>query len=368
MSRPVASASAHHRVDVDALRASVDLAEVVGRYVRLKPNGREFHGLCPFHDERTPSFTVNPAKGFVHCFGCGAHHDAVGFVMRIANVDFLAACEQLGHREYAPAAPVAKVAAKPQVRDVVWVPLLPVPEDAPPLLGEDGWTLGIWNQNKTRNGKHVPGFSRMRPARADAYLDEKGRLLGYVLRIEFDDGKKITPTVTWCVGPDGVQQWCMRRFPSPRPLYGLDALALKPDAPVLIPEGEKCRAAGAGALPPYAVVSWPGGSKGIGYVDWRPLRGRDVVLWPDADKAGREAMLGWIDHSGVLHRGVAQHLHAIGVRSLRMVDPDGMPKGWDLADALDPDRDGWSPRQLAAWASTRVVDLDVQVEPRRCAR
>jgi hypothetical protein len=345
MSRPSANASAHHRVDVDALRASVDLAEVVGRYVRLKPNGREFHGLCPFHDERSPSFTVNPAKGFVHCFGCGAHHDVVGFVMRIANVDFLAACEQLGHREYAPAAPVAKLVAK----------------DAPPLIDENGWTLGIWNPNRTK-------FSRMKPARADAYCDATGRLLGYVLRIEFQDGSKITPTVTWCVGPDGVQQWCMRRFPSPRPLYGLDALAAKPDAPVLMPEGEKCRAAGAGALPPYAVVSWPGGSKGIGYVDWRPLRGRDVVLWPDADPAGREAMLGWIDHSGVLHRGVAQHLHAIGVRSIRMVDPDGMPKGWDLADALDPEGDGWSPRQLAAWASTRVVDLDVQIDPRRCAR
>lgn len=361
MNPPSANGSARLRVDVDALRASVDLAEVVGRYVRLKPNGREFHGLCPFHDERSPSFTVNPAKGFVHCFGCGAHHDVVGFLMRIANIDFLAACEQLGHREYSPACPVAKVVAKPKLRGVVWVPLLPVPDDAPSLVGEDGWTLGIWNPNRTK-------FSRMKPARADAYRDATGRLLGYVLRIEFGKSDKITPTVTWCVGPDGTEQWCMRRFPTPRPLYGLDALAAKPDAPVLIVEGEKCRAAGAGAWPGYAVVSWPGGSKGIGYVDWRPLRGRDVVLWPDADTAGREAMLGWLDHSGLLHRGVAQHAHAVGARSLRMVDTDGMPKGWDIADALDPEGDGWSPRQLAAWAATRVVDLDITIDPRRCAK
>jgi hypothetical protein len=353
------------RVDVDALRATVDLAEVVGRYVQLKRNGRELHGLCPFHDERSPSFTVNPAKGFVHCFGCGAHHDVVGFVMRIANVDFRQACEQLGHRDFGPAAAIKKSAA-PRQREVNWVPLLPVPEDAPALIGDDGWTLGIWNQNKTRHGKHVPGFSRMKPARADAYRDAAGRLLGYVLRIEFEDGKKITPTVTWCVGPDGTEQWCMRRFPTMRPLYGLDDIAAKPDAPVLIVEGEKCRAAGAGALPMYAVASWPGGGKGIGYVDWRSLKDRDVVLWPDADQAGRDAMLGWIDHSGLLHRGVAQHAHAAGAKSIRMVDPDGMPKGWDIADALGPDE--WTPRQLAIWASHRVAEINVAIEPNRVAR
>lgn len=349
------------RIDVDRLRAEIDLVEVVGRYVTLKKNGREWHGLCPFHDERSPSFTVNPAKGFVHCFGCGAHHDVIGFVMRRCDLEFREACEQLGHREFTPAVAEIRKAPAPRQRDVTWVPLLPVPEDAPALLDASGWTLGIWNQNKSK-------FSRMKPTRADAYRDAHGRLLGYVLRIEFDDGKKITPTVTWCVGPDGTEQWCMRRFPEMRPMYGLDDLAAKPDAPVLIPEGEKCRAAGAGAFGQYAVASWPGGSKGIGYVDWRALRGRDVVLWPDADPAGYEAMLGWIDHAGLLHRGVAQHAHAVGARSIRMVDPDGMPKGWDIADALDPDGDAWTPRQLAAWAAQRVVEIDVAIEPRRVAR
>lgn len=346
------------RIDVAGLRASVDLVDVVGRYVNLKKNGREWHGLCPFHQERSPSFTVNPEKGFVHCFGCGVHHDVIGFVMHIAGLDFVAACEQLGHREFAPA--IVKQRPAPSAPpEANWVPLLPVPDHAPPLVGEDGWTVGIWNQNRGR-------FSRMRPARSDAYRDARGRLLGYVLRLEFQDGGKITPTVTWCVGPDGTEQWCMRRFPTMRPLYGLDDLAAKPNAPVLIPEGEKCRAAGAGALPMYAVVSWPGGSKGIGYVDWRALEGRDVVLWPDADDSGREAMLGWIDYAGKLHRGVAQHARLAGARSIRMVDPDGMPKGWDMADALLVD--GWTPRQLATWAGSRVVDIDVVVEPQRSAR
>lgn len=360
MGEPQSKPGAHGRIDVDALLARVDLGEVVSRYVKLKPSGREFHGLCPFHDERTPSFTVNPEKGFVHCFGCGAHHDAIGFVMRCANVDFIEACERLGHRDLPDAAPIKRTVTARQ-REVNWVPLLPVPEHAPALVGEDGWTLGVWNQNKRK-------FSRMKPARADAYLDAAGRLLGYVLRLEFDDGGKITPTVTWCVGPDGTEQWCMRRFPTMRPMLGLDALAALPDAPVLVVEGEKCRAAGAGALPMYAVASWPGGGKGIGYVDWRPLRGRDVVLWPDADSAGRDAMLGWIHHDGTLRRGVAQHAHAVGARSIRMIDPDGMPKGWDIADALDPAIEGWTPRQLATWAAQRVVEIDITIEPQRRAR
>ncbi|WP_228762787.1 CHC2 zinc finger domain-containing protein [Xylella fastidiosa] len=83
------------RVDTQALRARIDLVELVGRSVTLRRTGAEYTGLCPFHDEHTPSFTVIPHKGFVHCFGCGAHHDAIGFVMRYLNVDFREAVRQL---------------------------------------------------------------------------------------------------------------------------------------------------------------------------------------------------------------------------------------------------------------------------------
>ena len=57
------------RVDTEALLARTDLVEVVGRYVKLRRAGTEHTGLCPFHNESTPSFTVIPKKGFVHCFG-----------------------------------------------------------------------------------------------------------------------------------------------------------------------------------------------------------------------------------------------------------------------------------------------------------
>jgi DNA primase len=80
---------------LDEIRARVALAEVIGRRTRLVKRGREFTGLCPFHNEKSPSFTVNEDKGFFHCFGCGAHGDVIGFVMQSQNMGFLDAVEAL---------------------------------------------------------------------------------------------------------------------------------------------------------------------------------------------------------------------------------------------------------------------------------
>src|SRR6185295_15802448 len=80
---------------LDELRSRISLADLVGRRVRLVRRGREHSGLCPFHNEKTPSFYVVQDKGFFHCFGCGAHGDAIGFVMRADNLDFIEAVEKL---------------------------------------------------------------------------------------------------------------------------------------------------------------------------------------------------------------------------------------------------------------------------------
>ena len=80
---------------LDELRGRLALSEIVGRRVTLKRAGREFSGLCPFHNEKTPSFTVNDRKGFFHCFGCGAHGDAIGFVMQSEGLAFRDAVEKL---------------------------------------------------------------------------------------------------------------------------------------------------------------------------------------------------------------------------------------------------------------------------------
>src|ERR1700742_2001502 len=80
---------------LDELRSRVSLAEMVANRVRLTRKGREYGGLCPFHNEKTPSFYVVEDKGFFHCFGCGAHGDAIGYLMRADNLDFIEAVERL---------------------------------------------------------------------------------------------------------------------------------------------------------------------------------------------------------------------------------------------------------------------------------
>lgn len=80
---------------LDEIRARVGLSDVISRRVKLQKRGRESTGLCPFHNEKTPSFTVSDEKGFYHCFGCGAHGDAFGFVMRTEGLSFPEAVEKL---------------------------------------------------------------------------------------------------------------------------------------------------------------------------------------------------------------------------------------------------------------------------------
>jgi len=80
---------------IDDLIARADIIEVLGRRIQLKKAGREFKACCPFHDEKTPSFTVSPSKGFYHCFGCGAHGTAIGFLMEFDHMSFVEAIENL---------------------------------------------------------------------------------------------------------------------------------------------------------------------------------------------------------------------------------------------------------------------------------
>ena len=78
--------------------SATDIVELVGQSVALKRRGRTFVGLCPFHQEKTPSFHVNQAKQFFHCFGCKAAGDAITFVMKRDRIEFLEALKVLGQR------------------------------------------------------------------------------------------------------------------------------------------------------------------------------------------------------------------------------------------------------------------------------
>ncbi|HEY0200615.1 MAG TPA: DNA primase, partial [Burkholderiaceae bacterium] len=83
---------------IQELVARTDVVEVVGRYVQLKKSGASFMGLCPFHSEKSPSFSVSPSRQTYHCFGCGAHGNAIGFLMEHAGLGFVEAVKDLAQQ------------------------------------------------------------------------------------------------------------------------------------------------------------------------------------------------------------------------------------------------------------------------------
>ena len=87
--------------DVARVREATDLVALVSEHVALKRVGRRFQGLCPFHQEKTPSFSVSPDKGVWHCFGCQKSGDAITFVREVEHLDFVEAVERLaGARQH----------------------------------------------------------------------------------------------------------------------------------------------------------------------------------------------------------------------------------------------------------------------------
>ena len=83
---------------IDELLDRTDIVEVIDSRVTLRKTGRNYSALCPFHQEKSPSFSVNPDKQFYYCFGCGAGGNAIGFVMEFDRLDFRATVEQLARR------------------------------------------------------------------------------------------------------------------------------------------------------------------------------------------------------------------------------------------------------------------------------
>lgn len=254
-----------------------------------------------------------------------------------------------------PAAPDDAGTATPaegvkEKKRTLWAPVLPVPDDAPP----------------------APAAHEHRglPALAWHYRDGEGRLLGTVARFETSDGGKEIIPLTYCRHEEsGKHMWRWLSFADPRPMYGLDRIAAKPDATVLLTEGEKCADKGHELLQDFACASWPGGGKAVGKVDWSPLAGRKVILWPDADaqrekltKAEKEAGLVPEDmpllppekQPGIAAmRKIAEQLVPLGC-SVWMVDlppPGELAGGWDIADAV---ADGWTAEQICTWLRDRA--------------
>lgn len=258
---------------------------------------------CPAHNDRTPSLHISAgAEGrlLLKCFG-GCTFEAIRDAARARGIWHDAEGAKYAPRPKRVNGHHAPELAAPEPSTAAIEPILPVPEWATTF---DPRTLtervgGCWD-----------------------YLDSKGRLLGYVVRADRPDGgKEWVKPVVWTAGG-----WRAHAFPAPRPLYGLAELAERPDAPVLIVEGEKTACAARELFADHVCMTWPGGSSAVDKADWRRLKGRRVAIWPDADEPGAKAA-----------QAVAAAVLAAGALDARIVAlPSGLPKGWDLADPIPP--------------------------------
>ena len=194
------------------------------------------------------------------------------------------------------------------------------------------------------------------------YTDTRCAPLFWVQRLDLQQGgelRKLFIQRTWL---DGGWHYPSRRdpfradWPAPRPLYRLPELERHFWSSVLIVEGEKAADAAAPLFPEHAVVSWCGGCKALNTVDWQPLAGRAVTLWPDADNPGREAMV-----------RLSALLLELGCHVVMVLPPGSTEADWDLVDApgavgWDLADAPWTPEEAQAYLErhSRVVRLPTE--------
>jgi hypothetical protein len=281
-------------------RDSAFLRSIVADQVDLKREGKRWKGLCPFHDDSTPSFFVFEDGGF-KCFGCGASGTVFDFIMLRDRVDFRRAAEI--------------IAAERGLRS-------PKPK---PANGNGGDHDEVWFPGKPPPGDK-PDQRKLVCDMLHEYYDASDQLICYVRRFEERNGrrKQFLPLTYGTLTKDGhtVTGWHDRAPAVPRALYRLNALSHSPaDAVVLLCEGEKAAEAAQRMFPDYVAMTWMGGAAADRTADLAPLMGRTVIIWPDADKAGGDAAVRLLER----------------LPGARMLDTADLP---DAYDAADLERDG----------------------------
>lgn len=306
------------RIDTQKILDSNPIADVIGRYIQLKKDGAHLKGTCPFHDDHRASLTVTPNKNLAKCFACGWSGDAIAFVSEYTGKSFREACEEIDKHAVSDAVNGRK-------RTVTKV------------------ERSKWKRRDVPSQPYTGEFEHYRygkPSKVWAYHLDNGKVTGYVCRFELENGEKDVLPFVWAT--DGNRsEWRWMGFGEARPLYNLHLLAANPNASVLIVEGEKTADAAQAQLDPTktVVTTWPGGSNSISQVDFIPLYGRKVLMWPDNDVQGLSAML---------H---IRHLIREHLALCKLVPLDAtLPKGWDCADTE------WQPGQLREFVLSRLVD------------
>ncbi|KPW25339.1 Uncharacterized protein ALO83_04685 [Pseudomonas cannabina pv. alisalensis] len=303
--------------------------------------GKEYTAPNPTRtDKRAGSLKISVNKGTWSDFATGDKGgDLIDLVRYIDGGTDVEACNKLADllgvtADSAPAKPAPAKSKAPE-----WIAIQPIPAEA-------------MNRCPVKHRQHGA------PSKVWIYRDDKGHPLMALYRFDLgpdEDGKpkKVFAPLTWCKRSDGeTTQWRWQGLPEPRPLLRLDELALRADAPVVLCEGEKAADAAADLMPSHVATCWPNGSNSWHKADLTPLKGRNVLLWPDNDDSGAACM-----------DAVAHKLREIGAGSVRFIalevfkrkptmknDRAAFAKGgqWDNGDdAADAAAKGWTTAHFA---------------------
>ena len=329
-------------IDGESVRRSACLVDVARQQgVDLKTDGREHKSLCPFHDEKTPSFTIyqrSDGTQYFYCFGCTASGDVIDFIKKMRNVDYVAACQFLQDGK-SHSGSIMPAPASNNVPSDPYAAVIPVPVGRHPFAV--GQKTGLYNPKRQNAGFITPSL-------VHEYRTQDGGLYGLVLRQDLPGGKKETPTIRHVKLEDGTTCWSRFPFAKPRLLYGLDRLL--ETGPVYVVEGEKAADA-LYEINAGSVIGWAGGASAFHFSDWSPLKGRDVILWPDHDDPGRKAMLDGVERRSGFQPSIGQILVELDA-TVRFVDVGRyeweapLPKGHDVADLV-----------AAGWDGNRILEL-----------
>lgn len=271
-------------------------AEAIANGLSATESGKGWLAHCPAHDDKNPSLSIDEGQDGKPLFFCrsGCEQGAIISALRDCGLW--------------PETPTGRVLNK----------------------NTAGFSYaGPTDRQPSKAELELPNIGELEAVYE--YLDENGRCLGFQRRFRTADGKTFRPLTPWKY-TDGIVQWEPKGFPKPLPIFGADHLANRPDALVLVVEGEKTAEAARPLFPDYVVVSWPSGGKSVDKANWQPLASRSVVIWPDADNAGKNA--------GKKLRDLLCPM----ARTVVLIDiPTDLPEGWDLAD---PAPDGFDPINL----------------------
>ena len=272
------------KVELQTLRQQVNLVSLVGRTVKLTKNGPDYFGLCPFHQEKSPSFSVNPSKGFYHCFGCGAHGDALDWVMAIDGVDFPTAVSRL------------RIEAG-EFQGTVEPDRLQQPKDADDRRMR--LARSIWDESKPITGtnaerylhraRHIgielPDCLRFHPElKTQPGLNAK-RYQAMVAAISDPTGKVIAIQRTF-LRPDGNGKASIENAKRALGSRGNGAVRLGDPAPITgIAEGIET---GLSAMELFGLPVWCGLGSTLSKI-WLPANVNRVVIFADRGEAGIKA-------------------------------------------------------------------------------